>query len=106
MSQVNNLIHLFRGNGNRLTLDFLTTKETQYVIGTKYTGRISEGRQIGYDIICHANREHPAQTVYELTNPDHEPFIKNCQCRKCHVVPSIPAYYPKGQGQGLFVLGV
>lgn len=64
MNQAAALLDLFRANGNKLTLKQIL--ENLPVVGSKYTGRISEIREMGYTIDCIQDHEHPMENIYVL----------------------------------------
>lgn len=69
MSQTSNLLTLFKTHGNRLSTAFLSSDAVHGIIGTKYTGRISDLRAKGYIIEDLGDQGH-GNHVYELKNPD------------------------------------
>lgn len=75
MSYVQNLIHLFHANGDRLTLRQL--RMSFDLIGSNETGRISDARVIllkeGKDIVqVHEDREHPGNNTYAIVKVKEE----------------------------------
>lgn len=64
MSQADNLLDLFHQNQNKLTLGQIL--EAWRLVGSKYTNRISEIRDMGYDVECIQNFENPTENVYLL----------------------------------------
>lgn len=58
------LLHLFRSNGNRLTLGQMLSYGT--LIGSKYSSRVSDLRKQGFDILCEECRDRPTENVYTL----------------------------------------
>jgi hypothetical protein len=105
-SQPDNLFEMYRINGWTLTLDQLTSEDAKRQIGVKHTNRNDDLRKRGYKIDWKKSDGGHLRDTYTLVNPSHEPKGLNCVCRVCQPEIVIPAYYPKGQGQGLFVLGV
>lgn len=70
VSQTENLINLFWENGGQLTLAQILRRYD--LIGSKYTGRISDARKVlmaqGKTIICKENRDYPTETIYTIQN--------------------------------------
>ena len=68
MTQTENLHRLFQEHDNKLTLGQIL--ERWDMVGSKYTNRISELRELlkltGFDIFCHMNRKRPTDTLYEI----------------------------------------
>ena len=68
MSQVSNLHHLFQMNGGKLTLGQILANWD--VVGSKYTGRISELREElekkGMTITCEEHRDRPTDNEYRI----------------------------------------
>jgi hypothetical protein len=67
MTRTESLLYLFQTHGNRLTLGEMLSYG--FMIGSKYTSRISDLRKKGYKIECEEHRDKPTDTVYTIVQP-------------------------------------
>jgi hypothetical protein len=102
MSQSSDLLSLFKENGNRLTLGQIL--ENWRIVGSKYTNRISEIREMGYTIECIEDKKEPTNNLYILG--DSTSKVQTGAVEPRPIVSQSPIFYDsKKKSQQIFALG-
>lgn len=70
MTQKEQLLKLFRDNGNMVTLGMILKTS----LAAEYRARMSDLRRDGYDITCTINAKEPSENIYMLIEPQKHPL--------------------------------